>query len=99
MTRLSHALTGSNGFGKEHFELITQKYSLIKLEHYLRWVANEGAFAKNINDLADEGSGKLVELTIKYECNGHSRAAQAISAGTTMAANTRNGPTGIFKCT
>jgi hypothetical protein len=33
----------------------------------LRWVANEDAFAKNINDLADEGSGKLVELTIKYK--------------------------------
>jgi hypothetical protein len=62
-----HWLLKPNGFGKEHFELITQKYSLIRLEHYLRWVANEEAFAKNINDLADEGSGKLVELTIKYK--------------------------------
>jgi hypothetical protein len=63
----SHWLLKPNGFGKEHFELVTQKYGLIKLEHYLRWVANEEAFAKNINDLADEGSGKLVELTIKYK--------------------------------
>lgn len=62
-----HWLLKPDGFGKEHFELITQKYSLIHLEHYLRWVANEEAFAKNINDLADEGSGKLVELTIKYK--------------------------------
>ncbi|MGJ4939306.1 hypothetical protein ACQR1W_01930 [Bradyrhizobium sp. HKCCYLS1011] len=62
-----HWLLKPNEFGKEHFELITQKYSLNKLEHYLRWVANEEAFAKNINDLADEGSGKLVELTIKYK--------------------------------
>jgi hypothetical protein len=62
-----HWLLRPNGFGKEHFELITQRYSLTRLEHYLRWVANEEAFAKNINDLADEGSGKLVELTIKYK--------------------------------
>jgi hypothetical protein len=62
-----HWLLKPNGIGKEHFELITQKYSLIRLEHYLRWIANEEAFAKNINDLADEGSGKLVELTIKYK--------------------------------
>jgi hypothetical protein len=33
----------------------------------LRWVANEEAFAQNINDLADEGTGRLVELTIKYK--------------------------------
>jgi hypothetical protein len=33
----------------------------------VRWVANEEAFAKNINDLADEGTGKLVELTVKYK--------------------------------
>jgi hypothetical protein len=62
-----HWLLKPDGFEKEHFELLTQKYSLIRLEHYLRWVANEEAFAKNINDLADEGSGKLVELTIKYK--------------------------------
>jgi hypothetical protein len=62
-----HWLLKPSGFGKEHFELIIQKYGLIKLEHYLRWVANEGAFAKNINDLADEGSGKLVELTIRFK--------------------------------
>ncbi|MEE4417487.1 hypothetical protein, partial [Klebsiella pneumoniae] len=53
-------------FGKEHFALITKQHGLLKIEHYLRWVANEEAFAKNINDLTDEGSGKLVELTIKY---------------------------------
>ncbi len=62
-----HWLLKPNGFGKEHFNPLAQQYSLIQLEHYLRWVANEEAFAKNINDLADEGSGKLVELTIKYK--------------------------------
>src|SRR5262249_38377489 len=43
------------------------EHSLIPLEYYLRWVANEEAFAKNINDLSDEGTGKLVELTISYK--------------------------------
>ena len=62
-----HWLLKPEGFEKKHFDLLIEKYSLIKLEHYLRWVANEEAFAKNINDLADEGSGKLVELTIKYK--------------------------------
>lgn len=62
-----HWLLKPDGFEKKHFEILVQKYSLIQLEHYLRWVANEEAFAKNINDLADEGSGKLVELTIKYK--------------------------------
>jgi hypothetical protein len=62
-----HWLLKPEGFGKGHFEQLARKYSLIRLEHYLRWVANEEAFAKNINDLADEGSVKLVELTIKYK--------------------------------
>jgi hypothetical protein len=62
-----HWLLKPDGFGKEHFNLLAEKYSVTKLEHYARWVANEEAFAKNINDLADEGSGKLVELTAKYK--------------------------------
>lgn len=62
-----HWLLRPNGFEKKHFETLVQKYSLIRLEHYLRWVANEEAFAKNINDFIDDGSGKLIELTIKYK--------------------------------
>jgi len=62
-----HWLLKPDGFGKEHFEQLAEKYSLSVLENYLRWVANEEALAKNINDLADEGTGKLVELTIKYK--------------------------------
>ena len=33
----------------------------------MRWVANEDAIGQNINDLADEGTGKLIELTIRYK--------------------------------
>lgn len=32
----------------------------------MRWVANEDAMGQNINDLKDEGLGRLVELTIRY---------------------------------
>jgi len=62
-----HWLLKPAGFCKEHFERLAEQRSLIALEYYLRWVANEDAFAKNINDLADEGTGKLVELTIRYK--------------------------------
>jgi hypothetical protein len=62
-----HWLLNPNGFRKQYIQLLTKQHSQIALENYLRWVANEEAFAQNINDLADEGTGKLVELTIKYK--------------------------------
>jgi hypothetical protein len=62
-----HWLLKPEGFGKEHLERLAQHDGWLVLENYLRWVANEEAFAKNINDLADEGTGKLVELTVKYK--------------------------------
>ena len=62
-----HWLLNPDGFRKQHFELLANKISFSALDNYLRWVANEEAFAQNINDLADEGTGKLVELTIKYK--------------------------------
>jgi hypothetical protein len=62
-----HWLLNPAGFGKDHLELLAKQHSWKVLENYLRWVANEDAFAKNINDLADEGTGKLVELTIRYK--------------------------------
>jgi hypothetical protein len=62
-----HWLLNPAGVGKDHLELLAKQHSWKVLENYLRWVANEDAFAKNINDLADEGTGKLVELTIRYK--------------------------------
>lgn len=62
-----HWLLKPTGFEKKHFDILAQKFSWGILENYLRWVANEGAFARNINDLVDEGTGKVVELTIKYK--------------------------------
>jgi hypothetical protein len=61
-----HWLLKPKGFSKHHLERLAAKHSWAVLEHYLRWVANEEAVAKNINDLADEGTDKLVELTIRY---------------------------------
>jgi hypothetical protein len=91
-----HWLLKPDGFGKEHFESLAALHSLGVLENYLRWVANEDAFAKNINDLPDEGTGKLVELTIKS--SGRSRAAQAIWTGTKVAASIRNDHIITFRC-
>ena len=95
-----HWLLKPPGFGKEHFDLLTEKYSFIQLEHYLRWVANEGAFAKtSMTSLMKAVASLLNSRSNSRTCDGHSRAAQAISAGTKVAASSRNGPIGIFKCT
>jgi hypothetical protein len=65
--RCRHWLLMPDGVRKVHIEQIASQFSWGILENYLRWVANEEAFAKNINDLADEGTGKLLEATIKYK--------------------------------
>ncbi|MBR0896806.1 hypothetical protein JQ616_17740 [Bradyrhizobium tropiciagri] len=62
-----HWLLKPEGVRKEHIEKLATQLSWGNLENYVRWVANEEAFAQNINDLADEGTGKLLELTVKYE--------------------------------
>jgi hypothetical protein len=62
-----HWLLKPKGFGKGDFPAITKKYGCFQLQSYLRWIANQGDYARNINDLLDEGTkGKLIELTIKY---------------------------------
>lgn len=62
-----HWLLHPTGFTKRDFPLVYGKYDLFQIQGYLRWVASEEAFARNINDLHDEGTGKLVELTIRYQ--------------------------------
>ena len=63
-----HWLLKPKKFKKKHLPEISKKYGLFQTQSFLRWVANEEAFAKNINDLKDEGTGnKLIELTIKYK--------------------------------
>ncbi len=63
-----HWLLKPKGFKKKNFLSISEKFGLVQIQSFLRWVANEEAFAKNINNLVDEGIGnKLIELTIKYK--------------------------------
>jgi hypothetical protein len=62
-----HWLLKPEGFRKNNFELLATTHSWSTLENYLRWVANEGAYARNINDLKDEGTGKLVEVSMRYK--------------------------------
>ena len=56
-----------NGFTKWHFAEITKKFGCFQIQCFLRWIASEEAFGRNINDLADEGTGKLIEMTIRYK--------------------------------
>jgi hypothetical protein len=64
----AHWLLNPKGFRKkQHFVKVTGKYGFHQLQSFLRWIANEDGFAKNINDMPDEGSGKLREVTIKYK--------------------------------
>jgi len=62
-----HWLLKPVGVRKEHIEQIATQFSWSILENYSRWVANEDSFARNVNDLDDESTGKLLELTIKYK--------------------------------
>jgi hypothetical protein len=62
-----HWLLKPEGFEKRDLLRITERFSMHELELFLRRVANEEAFAKNINDMPMEGSGKCVELTMKYK--------------------------------
>jgi hypothetical protein len=62
-----HWLLKPAGFAKKHLELLAERHSWEILDNFLRWVANEEVFAQNINDLVDEGTGKILEVTIKYK--------------------------------
>lgn len=63
-----HWLLKPEGFKKKHIELIAEKYGYFQIQGLLRWYANEDAFAKNINNLPEEGTdSKIIELTIKYQ--------------------------------
>lgn len=62
-----HWLLRPKGFKKKDLPAIAERFGLFQTQTYLRWVANTEAFARNINDLADEGtSTKIVELTIRF---------------------------------
>jgi hypothetical protein len=62
-----HWLLKPKGFKKNDLPAVARRFGFFQVQTYLRWVANTEEFAKHINDLSDEGSGKkLLELTIRY---------------------------------
>lgn len=67
-TPCPHWLLKPKGFDKKNFPAIAQHYGYFQIQSFLRWVANQSGFARNINDLIEEGTGtKLFEVTIKYK--------------------------------
>jgi hypothetical protein len=62
-----HWLLRPVGFTKWHFINVANEFRFFQMHSYLRWVANEEVFGQNINDLRCEGTGKLIELTIRYK--------------------------------
>lgn len=62
-----HWLMMPVGFTRQYFMDVMMRYSISQLQAFPRWVANEEGVARNINDLREEGTGKLVELTIGYK--------------------------------
>jgi len=63
-----HWLLKPKGFKKKDIALVANKYGVFQIQSLLRWYATEEAFAKNINNLAAEGTGaKIIELTIRYK--------------------------------
>lgn len=67
-TPCPHWLLKPKGFKKNDLPAIAHRYGFFQIQSFLRWIANQEGFARNINDLPDEGSGsKLFEVTIKYK--------------------------------
>ena len=61
-----HWLARPAGVRKKQIEAMLLSRSMIQVESYLRWLANADAKGRNINDLTDESSVKLVERTFKF---------------------------------
>lgn len=77
-----HWLTHPVGFRKRDIPAIADRYSLFETQLFLRWVANEEAPARNINDLVEEGRGRPIELTIRYrDCEWALSASEGDLAG------------------
>lgn len=63
----AHWLLKPKGFKKKDFAVVADEYGYFQIQSYLRWVANQDGFGRNINDLKEEGSGsKLFEVTIRF---------------------------------
>ena len=61
-----HWLLKPRGFRKDNLLSVTNNNGIFQMQAFLRWVANQADFARNINDMPQEGTGKLIEVTIRY---------------------------------
>jgi hypothetical protein len=61
-----HWLLKPAGFKKRFFQKLVEQFGYFDIQQFLRWAANEGEFATNINDLPVEGDGKMLATTIVY---------------------------------
>lgn len=63
-----HWLVRECKFRKKDFELLYPTIGFFQMSTYLRWVANQEKFMRNINDLKEEKScSKLFERTFRYK--------------------------------
>jgi hypothetical protein len=62
-----HWLLKPPGFRKKDFQAALRGRTMMGMQAYLRWVANEAGFALNITDSGDlTGTGAIADVTIRY---------------------------------
>lgn len=59
-----HWFLRPEGVRKRHYPLVADKFGMMAIQSWIRWVANEGEWAKNIADTAD--ADHLVQVTAGY---------------------------------
>lgn len=63
-----HWLLREGKFNKKGFKGVYEKFDFFSINAFLRWVANEEQYLKNINDMKDEQSeDKIIQETIKWK--------------------------------
>ncbi len=63
-----HWLLRECKFKKKDFEKIYEKFDFFQINAFLRWVANQESYLKNINDMKEEqAEGKIIQETIKWK--------------------------------
>jgi len=63
-----HWLLRECKFKKKDFKSVYEKFDFFSINAFLRWVANEEQYLKNINDMKDEQSENIIiQETIKYK--------------------------------
>ena len=63
-----HWLLRPQGVTKKEIDQVLETFEYMRVEAYLRWMANFESPLKNINDLKEQGkSDKIIEITIRYK--------------------------------